>query len=85
MRTRQHKYLPIPVVDLHGYQMIYHGLGVLWETSYINTLRTRKESFSCMAANINRKLIHRYSIFLVTCSSIVSHTLRLACFSIYIA
>lgn len=30
------KTIPIPVADLHGYQMIYDGLGVLWETSYVD-------------------------------------------------
>lgn len=28
--------IPIPVVDLHGYQMVYDGPGVLWETSYVD-------------------------------------------------
>lgn len=32
-----YKNIPIPVVDLHGYQMIYDCLGILWETSYVDT------------------------------------------------
>lgn len=40
-RIHKHKYVPVPVVDLHGYQMIDHGLGVLWETSYVDTLKTK--------------------------------------------
>lgn len=31
-----YKNIPIPVIDLHGYQMIYDGLGVLWESSYVD-------------------------------------------------
>lgn len=45
---RQQKLLPVPVVYLHGYQMVDHGLGVFWETSYVDTLRTEKNDiFSC--------------------------------------
>lgn len=55
MRTEQYKNLPIPVVDLHGYQMIYHVLGVLWETSYIDA-ENKKEIFSSTAANIDRNV-----------------------------
>lgn len=32
-----YKNIPIPVVDLHSYQMIYDCLGVLWETRYVDT------------------------------------------------
>lgn len=45
MRTERRVYLHIPVVDLHGYQMIYQSLGVLRETGYIDTWRTKKEGF----------------------------------------
>lgn len=52
MWTEQYKNLPIPVVDLHGYQMINHGLGVLWKTSNIDA-ENKKETFSCKAANFS--------------------------------
>lgn len=47
-------FLPIPVVDLHGYQMIYHGLCVLRETGYEDTWSTKKKA---LAAWMNRKWI----------------------------
>lgn len=39
-RREAYKNVPIPVVDLHGYQMVYDCLGVLWETSYVDTDNT---------------------------------------------
>lgn len=46
MRTEQHKNLPIPVVDFHGDQMIYQGLGVLRETGDIDTENKKKSVVS---------------------------------------
>lgn len=46
MRIEQHENSPIPVVDLHADQMIYQGLGVLWETGNIDTENQKKSILS---------------------------------------
>lgn len=40
----------MPVVDSRLYQVVYHGRGVLWETSYIDT-EMREDILSCYYQN----------------------------------
>lgn len=40
----------MPVVDSRLYQVVYHGPGVLWETSYIDT-EMREDILNCYYQN----------------------------------
>lgn len=42
----------MPVVDSRLYQVVYHGHGVLWETSYIDT-EMRKDILSLSVIKTN--------------------------------
>lgn len=49
----------IPVVDLHDCEVIYDGLGVFWETSYVDTdnrikypLAKKIKNFSCTSTSL---------------------------------
>lgn len=61
----KYKYLHIPVVDLHGYQVVYHSFGILWKTCYVNTVRTKHTS---LATYILRSTENKYQLLTCPCN-----------------
>ena len=60
--------------------MVDHGIGVLWETSNVNTARTTTTmQDECQRRKINY-FIHLYFISRLNCSSLVGRALRLTSF-----